>query len=159
MPAETTAIPLPNPQATKELGFRLGQCLPAGIVLLLNGELGAGKTTLVQGLGKGLGIQEAIASPTFALIDEYSEGRLPLYHIDLYRLSPAEVADLHLECYWDGREYPLGIAAIEWAVRLPELPPIFLEIDLQYRGDRRIALCSPSEGLAGWPSIGQSIRG
>jgi tRNA threonylcarbamoyladenosine biosynthesis protein TsaE len=153
MSSEAITITLPNPQATEELGFRLGQRLSAGSILLLNGELGAGKTTLIQGLGKGLEIRSAIASPTFALIDEYSEGRLPLYHVDLYRLNPAEVGDLHLETYWEGRDYPLGVVAIEWAVRLPELPPAFLEIDLQYQADERVAICSSFRCRFDWRSL------
>jgi tRNA threonylcarbamoyladenosine biosynthesis protein TsaE len=139
------------------LGYALGQQLTAGTVLLLNGELGAGKTTLVQGLGQGLGITDTIASPTFALIDEYSEGRLPLYHIDLYRLSPLEVGDLHLELYWEGRDYPLGIVAIEWAERMLSLPPAFLGIDLQYQGEERVALCYQSQERFDWRSLQRNL--
>ena len=82
--------------------------LPPDTILLLKGDLGAGKTTLVQGIGigGGLGITDAIVSPTFTLINEYPEGRLPLYHLDLYRLEPAEVRSLYLEKYWEGRNFP-----------------------------------------------------
>jgi tRNA threonylcarbamoyladenosine biosynthesis protein TsaE len=121
---------LPDEQATRQLGFQLGQLLEAGSTLLLNGDLGSGKTTLVQGLGEGLGITEPIVSPTFTLICEYPEGRVPLYHLDLYRLHPAEVAELHLESYWEGEENPLGIVAIEWAERLEEQPQERLQINL-----------------------------
>lgn len=123
-------ITLPDQQATQNLGYRLGQLLPAGSILLLNGDLGSGKTTFVQGLGQGLGITDLIVSPTFTLICEYPEGRLPLYHLDLYRLQPEEVAELYLEAYWQGQEHALGIVAIEWAERLNELPTAFLQIDL-----------------------------
>ncbi|MGB5596008.1 MAG: tRNA (adenosine(37)-N6)-threonylcarbamoyltransferase complex ATPase subunit type 1 TsaE, partial [Crocosphaera sp.] len=85
---------LPNFEATKALGQQLGQNLPEGSVLLLKGDLGAGKTTLVQGIGEGLGITDPIVSPTFTLINEYNQGRLPLYHLDLYRLQPEEVVEL-----------------------------------------------------------------
>lgn len=123
-------LTLPDADSTHQFGDRLGQTLPAGTILLLSGNLGSGKTTLVQGIGAGLGIAEPIVSPTFTLISEYTEGRIPLYHLDLYRLEPIEVADLHLESYWDGTEFPLGITAIEWAERLPQLPPAYLELTL-----------------------------
>lgn len=123
---------LPDAAATHSLGKALGQALPAGSVILLEGDLGAGKTTLVQGLAEGLGISDAVVSPTFTLINEYHEGRLPLYHLDLYRLEPAEVANLYLETYWEGIEMPAGIVAIEWAERLPYLPPNYLQIRLTY---------------------------
>lgn len=90
----------------------------------------------MKGIGAGLGINESIVSPTFTLINEYTEGRLPLYHIDLYRLQPQEVAALHLETYWEGVEFPLGIMAVEWADRLEYLPPGYLQIRLSYAGDR-----------------------
>lgn len=124
-------IDLPDAAATKALGRRLGEQLPPGSVLLLTGELGSGKTTLVQGLGEGLGITD-IDSPTFTLVNEYTKGRLPLYHIDLYRLSKAEADGLFLETYWDGEEVTPGIVAIEWFQRLTHLPPAPIEIALSY---------------------------
>lgn len=124
-------IDLPNAQATQVLGQALGAQLSAGSVLLLKGDLGSGKTTLVQGLGKGLGIDE-IDSPTFTLINEYTKGRLPLYHIDLYRLSAAEADALYLETYWEGVEVEPGIVAIEWSERLSHLPPEPIELVLSY---------------------------
>ncbi|MGK7887483.1 MAG: tRNA (adenosine(37)-N6)-threonylcarbamoyltransferase complex ATPase subunit type 1 TsaE, partial [Crocosphaera sp.] len=89
-----SVLTLANFEATKALGQKLGQNLTEGSVLLLKGDLGAGKTTLVQGIGEGLGITDAIVSPTFTLINEYHQGRLPLYHLDLYRLEPEAVAEL-----------------------------------------------------------------
>lgn len=130
-----TKIFLFNAEATRSLGVKLGQSLPAGSVILLEGDLGAGKTTLVQGIGEGLGIEDAIVSPTFTLINEYPEGRIPLYHLDLYRLEPSEVEALNLESYWEGVEFPLGIIAIEWAERLPYLPPNYLCLHLTYCAD------------------------
>ena len=127
-----TTLFLPDTEATRSLGIRLGQSLPAGSVILLEGDLGAGKTTLVQGIGEGLGIEDAIVSPTFTLINEYPEGRIPLYHLDLYRLKPAEVEALNLESYWDGVEFPLGLVAIEWAERLPYKPESYLHLCLNY---------------------------
>ena len=121
---------LPDQVATHNFGVALGQTLTAGHVLLLQGNLGSGKTTLVQGIGQGLGITDLIVSPTFILLNEYSEGQVPLYHFDLYRLNPTEVDALHLETYWEGWEHPPGIVAIEWAERLTYKPATYLEICL-----------------------------
>ncbi|HEY9651755.1 MAG TPA: tRNA (adenosine(37)-N6)-threonylcarbamoyltransferase complex ATPase subunit type 1 TsaE [Coleofasciculaceae cyanobacterium] len=126
---------LADTDATRSLGKTLGQSLSPGSVILLEGDLGAGKTTLVQGIGEGLGITDPIVSPTFTLINEYTEGRIPLYHLDLYRLQPEEVEALNLEIYWEGLEMPLGIVAIEWAERLPYLPASYLRLHLTYSTD------------------------
>ncbi|NEP55550.1 MAG: tRNA (adenosine(37)-N6)-threonylcarbamoyltransferase complex ATPase subunit type 1 TsaE [Symploca sp. SIO2G7] len=130
-----TKILLADAEATRSLGVRLGESLPAGSVILLEGDLGAGKTTLVQGIGKGLGITEQIVSPTFTLISEYPEGRIPLYHLDLYRLQPEEIETLNPESYWEGIEFPLGIVAIEWSERLPYKPLSYLKLSLTYQSD------------------------
>jgi tRNA threonylcarbamoyladenosine biosynthesis protein TsaE len=136
-------INLPDANATQMLGIDLGKSLVAGSVILLTGDLGSGKTTLVQGLAQGMQIIEAIVSPTFTIINEYLNGRLPLYHLDLYRLSNAEVDDLHLESYWSGLETELGIVAIEWAERLSYLPDQYLRIELTYDSvDGRVARIS-----------------
>lgn len=129
--------------ATRGLGLALGRSLPP-CVILLEGELGSGKTTLVQSLGEGLGITDAIVSPTFTLINEYPEGRIPLYHLDLYRLQPEEVEGLHPELYWQSEEYPAGIVAIEWPDRLVHRPGDYLHICLQATGEasRRAELSS-----------------
>jgi tRNA threonylcarbamoyladenosine biosynthesis protein TsaE len=128
---------------TQALGVELGKSLPAGSVILLTGDLGSGKTTLVQGLAVGLEIEDAIVSPTFTIINEYLSGRLPLYHLDLYRLTTAEVAELNLESYWLGLEAELGVVAIEWAERLAYLPDNYLQIELTYDSiDGRIAKIS-----------------
>ena len=144
-------INLPDAQATQALGQRLGEQLPAGSVLLLKGNLGSGKTTLVQGLGKGLGVAE-IDSPTFTLINEYTHGRLPLYHVDLYRLSPAEADALFLETYWEGVEVEPGIVAIEWSERLTHLPPAYIELALSYLPQgRRADLTLPKSLILNLP--------
>lgn len=135
MVTKPLTISLADAAATHSLGIALGRSLPAGSVMLLEGELGSGKTTLVQGIGKGLGITESIVSPTFTLINEYPEGRLPLYHLDLYRLDSSEVEALGLETYWEGTEVPLGIVAIEWAERLLRRPLSYLQICLTHQAD------------------------
>ncbi len=128
-------IKLADAAATHAFGVALGAQLAAGTVLLLRGDLGAGKTSLVQGMGAGLGIRETIESPTFTLINEYHDGRVPLYHLDLYRLEPAEVVGLNLESYWEGIEVEPGIVAIEWADRLPYLPEDYWQITLSHAED------------------------
>jgi tRNA threonylcarbamoyladenosine biosynthesis protein TsaE len=128
---------LPDTETTHALGMQLGRSLHAGCVILLEGDLGAGKTTLIQGLGKGLGITDAIVSPTFTLINEYPEGRVPLYHFDLYRLESDEVEGLQPEIYWEGMEVDFGIVAIEWSERLPYKPSNYLQICLTHREDSR----------------------
>jgi tRNA threonylcarbamoyladenosine biosynthesis protein TsaE len=136
-------VKLPDTSATQMLGMDLGRDLTAGSVLLLTGDLGSGKTTLVQGLAQGMSIEDPIVSPTFTIINEYFSGRLPLYHLDLYRLSNAEVDDLHLESYWLGLETEPGIVAIEWAERLSYLPDDYLRINLTYDTvDGRVAKIS-----------------
>jgi tRNA threonylcarbamoyladenosine biosynthesis protein TsaE len=125
-------VKLLDASATQLLGMDLGKSLTAGSVLLLTGDLGSGKTTLVQGLALGMNIEDPIVSPTFTIINEYFSGRLPLYHLDLYRLNEAEVDDLHLESYWLGLETEPGIVAIEWAERLSYLPDDYLRIELTY---------------------------
>ena len=117
---------------TRRLGVRLGELLQAGDVICLVGELGAGKTRLAQGIGQGLRIVGPITSPSFTLINEYrqEQARLPLYHMDLYRLGAVkEVLTLGLDEYFYGE----GICVIEWADRAPDaLPAEHLWIELRY---------------------------
>jgi tRNA threonylcarbamoyladenosine biosynthesis protein TsaE len=101
---------------TAAAGRELAQALPPGSIVLVSGDLGAGKTAFVRGLAEGLGIDPAeVTSPTFTLIQEYSGGRLPLYHVDLYRLESNEVNDLGL----DDLTLEGGVTAVEWPDRLP----------------------------------------
>jgi len=130
---------LPDSSETQRLGYLLGKYLPKGSVIFLSGDLGAGKTTLVQGIGEGLNIEESIVSPTFTLINEYVDGRLPLYHLDLYRLEPSQVDSIYPEMYWEGIEVDSGITAIEWWQRLIVKPLNYLEIDLVTKADCREA--------------------
>ena len=116
-----TTISLPDLRATIALGRYLGETARPGEVITLAGTLGAGKTTLTQAIGQGLQVPEScyITSPTFSLLHEYP-GRLPLYHLDLYRLSDeTEIEDLGLLEYL----YGTGLTVIEWPDRLGSLMP------------------------------------
>ena len=128
-----------NPEATKRVGKNLGQNLSAGSIVALTGELGSGKTTLVQGIGEGLRIKSLIKSPTFVIINEY-DGPLPLYHFDLYRLDNAEeIISMGCEEYFYEKG---GVVAIEWAKKIEGfLPKEYLEIDLKIinLAERRIS--------------------
>jgi tRNA threonylcarbamoyladenosine biosynthesis protein TsaE len=121
----------------------LAQTLAAGSVVLLIGDLGAGKTALVRGLAEGLGIApEEVSSPTFTLMQEYRGGRVPLIHVDLYRLNdPREIDDLGLE--------ELGmdaVLAIEWAEKLPRPIADAIEVRLEHGDDdtRQLTIAPPS---------------
>jgi tRNA threonylcarbamoyladenosine biosynthesis protein TsaE len=109
---------------TQRLGAKLGAMLAPGDVLLLRGPLGSGKTTFTQGLAQTLGVTAVVNSPTFVLAREY-RGRLPLYHMDYYRLDrPAEPAELGFEEYFYGD----GVTVIEWPERAAGLPEAALSI-------------------------------
>lgn len=102
---------------THTLGFYLGLTAQAGDLILMTGELGAGKTTMTQGIAEGLGVPERPRSPTFVMATEYM-GRLPLYHIDLYRVEQAaELKELGVDEYVSAQ----GVTVIEWAERAPEM--------------------------------------
>lgn len=116
-------------EATLELGVQLGRRARAGDCIACSGALGAGKTTLVKGIARGLGIPETeyVRSPTFALVHEY-HGDIPLFHFDFYRLSSlSEVQDIGFEEYLEAR----GVVVTEWADKFsPLLPPKHLEISI-----------------------------
>lgn len=118
-----------SPEQTQLLGRYLGELACKGDLFLLAGALGTGKTCLVQGIARGLGVKEHAFSPSFVIVREY-HGRLPLYHIDLYRLDRVqEIANLGLEDYLGGN----GVCVIEWADKgLPLLPQDNLHITLRY---------------------------
>jgi tRNA threonylcarbamoyladenosine biosynthesis protein TsaE len=124
---------------TAAIGRELAASLSAGDVVLLIGDLGAGKTALVRGLAEGLGVPaDDVSSPTFTLVQEYRGGRLPLFHVDLYRLDdPREIDDLGLDEIAEE-----GVLAIEWAERHPRPPRDVIRIRIEHAGDmaRRIVI-------------------
>ena len=107
-----------SPAETEALGERLGTMAVPGMVIAYTGDLGAGKTAFTRGLARGLGVRERVTSPTFTIVDEHLDGRLPLFHFDLYRLSCAD--DLY-DIGWE--DYPArgGVCAVEWSERAEEL--------------------------------------
>lgn len=105
---------------TFEFGKKLGEKATAGQIICLDGDLGVGKTVFTQGFAKGLGIEDSVNSPTFTIIQIYDEGRLPLYHFDVYRIGePEEMYEIGYEEYFFGE----GVCLIEWSKLIEELIP------------------------------------
>lgn len=124
---------------TWELGFSLGREAKAGQVCTLVGDLGVGKTVFTKGLAEGLGIEEPVNSPTFTIVQVYEEGRLPLYHFDVYRIGDVEEMD---EIGYEDYFYGEGVCLIEWANLIEEILPehyteILIEKDLERGFDYR----------------------
>jgi len=125
---------------TIAIGRQLGSTLAVGATILLRGELGAGKTAFVRGLAEGLGLAgDEVSSPTFTLIQEY-RGPLPLFHVDLYRISSGEADDLGLE-----ELNEQGVVAIEWAEKLAHAPEGAIEVRIEDLGgdSRRMTIVTP----------------
>ncbi|PLR65576.1 MULTISPECIES: tRNA (adenosine(37)-N6)-threonylcarbamoyltransferase complex ATPase subunit type 1 TsaE [Bacillaceae] len=136
-------------EETTNIAIRLGELVKPGDVLTLEGDLGAGKTTFTKGLAKGMGIRKNVNSPTFTIMKEYRDGRLPLYHMDVYRMENSD-EDLGFDEFFEGE----GVTVVEWAHLIEEqLPKQRLDIRI-YRteddarkitfepiGDKYIGLC------------------
>ena len=140
-------------EATMALGARLGEVLRAGDVVALVGELGAGKTTFTQGIGRGLGIAEPITSPTFTLVGEY-DGRLHLYHVDVYRLgnATAEALAFGLDDLLGGD----GVTIIEWAVQVREALPescLWVTLETTAESTRRVRFETNDRRLADYLAV------
>ena len=116
-------------QDTYDLGKKLGENCKPGDIILLNGDLGVGKTVFTKGFGKGLGIEEPISSPTFTIMQIYEQGRLPLYHFDVYRIAdPEEMDEIGYEDYFFGK----GVCLIEWAELIYDiLPPQYKKVTIK----------------------------
>lgn len=129
-----------SPEETFAFGEELGKNARPGQVYTLIGDLGVGKTVLTQGIAKGLGIDEAICSPTFTIVQEYYTGRMPFYHFDVYRIGCVEEMD---EIGFDDYVYGEGLTMIEWANLIEEILPdhfwqIMIEKDLEKGFDYRM---------------------
>ena len=112
---------------TEKLARKIAQFLKPQDIILLDGDLGAGKTTFTKGLALGLGIKKNVKSPTFTIVREYHEGRLPLYHMDVYRLEDASADDIGLDEYFNGD----GVSVVEWSQFIDdELPNEYLIIHI-----------------------------
>ena len=153
--SETTTLSVlrsESVESTHALGRALGELARAGDVVLLEGELGAGKTAFTQGIGLGLGVVATINSPTFTILKEY-EGRAPLHHFDLYRVDePDELYELGFEDYFHGD----GVCVVEWAERgefKDEEPPVWdgawLRVILTIVGEDERTLTCSAEGVRG----------
>lgn len=109
-----------SPEETFELGKKIGREAKPGTIICLNGDLGVGKTVFTQGVAKGLGIEDSVNSPTFTIIQIYEEGRIPLYHFDVYRIGDyEEMYEIGYEDYFFGE----GLCLIEWSELIQELIP------------------------------------
>jgi tRNA threonylcarbamoyladenosine biosynthesis protein TsaE len=138
----TLRLSTPSEESTRSVGACLARALRGGDLIGLSGELGAGKTCLVRGLAAGLGIDvHKVRSPTFTLVNEYSGGSLPLYHIDLYRLAATDVDRMALREYLYGD----GVCVVEWFERLGEDVP-HLHIQLTFVGENERLLVATSHG-------------
>ena len=129
-----------SPEETFAFGEELGKNARPGQVYTLIGDLGVGKTVLTQGIAKGLGLDEAICSPTFTIVQEYHTGRMPFYHFDVYRIGCVEEMD---EIGFDDYVYGEGLTMIEWANLIEEILPdhfwqIMIEKDLEKGFDYRM---------------------
>lgn len=129
-----------SPKDTFDIAKRLGECAKAGDVLCLNGDLGVGKTLFSQGFAKGLGVEESVNSPTFTIVQVYDEGRLPLYHFDVYRIDDPEEME---EVGFTDMIYGDGVCLIEWANLIEDILPekytaITIEKDLDKGFDYRL---------------------
>lgn len=128
-----------RPEETYDLGKRIGEAALPGQIYTLTGDLGVGKTVFTQGLAKGLDITEPVSSPTFTIVQIYEEGRLPLYHFDVYRIGDIEEME---EIGYDDYFFGQGVCLIEWAELIEELIPdhavkIIIEKDLEKGFDYR----------------------
>ena len=136
---QTKVIESYSAKETRELGKKLGQQAKPGEVYTLVGDLGVGKTVLTQGIAEGLGITEAICSPTFTIVQVYEEGRMPFYHFDVYRIGVIQEMD---EIGYEDYFYGEGLTMIEWANLIEEILPakrkeITIEKDLEKGFDFR----------------------
>lgn len=146
-------------EETRHIGQMIGEMADSGVLIALKGDLGSGKTALVQGLARGLKVPETVyvTSPSYTLINEYP-GRLPLFHIDLYRLSDLDFEDIGL---YDILDTPAAVIAIEWAERLP--PDIFVEglaLRMDITGDttRNIVITAVGNGQLMLTRIEQRLK-
>ena len=134
-----------SPQETRAFGRRLAETLAPGDVLLLWGDLGAGKSEMTRGIAEGLGVTATVTSPSFTIMNVYDDGRIPLYHFDWYRLeSVEELYEMGMDEYLGGD----GVAVVEWPTQCPEaIPETHLAVHITPAGEseREISLIPMGE--------------
>lgn len=139
---EEITVNIKNENETYEFGKELADKLQPGTVIAMVGDLGTGKTTLTKAIAQGLGIEDVITSPTFTIVKEYEDGRLPLYHFDVYRIGDIdEMYELGYEEYFYGQ----GVSVVEWADIIEELiPDEAIRINIEYGANEgeRIYRCT-----------------
>lgn len=142
-------IQISNEQDTERIAKRLAALCFPGAVIAMDGDLGAGKTRLTRAIAQALGIEANVNSPTFTIVKEYEGSGLPLYHMDVYRISEQEAAELGLEEYFEGD----GVSIVEWASIITDLlPPERMELYIEVTGasSRRISLKAYGERYDAW---------
>ena len=128
-----------SPEETENVGERLGRCLRGGEVIAYLGELGAGKTAFTRGLARGLGIQMRVTSPTYTIVNEYTGGRLPLFHFDMYRLGGS---DELFDIGWEDSLARDGVCAVEWSENVSDAMENAIVVRIEKTGadSRRITI-------------------
>lgn len=136
-----------SPEETETLGLKLGQILEAGTILCLSGDLGTGKTTLTKSIAKSLGVDEYVTSPSYTIVNEY-EGRVPVYHFDVYRIN--EIEELY-EIGYEEYFFGYGVTIIEWASMIMDLIPddaVKIEIERLDDQERKFVISAPEMIIA-----------
>ena len=139
-----------SPEETEELGERLGRALSPGDVVAFTGDLGAGKTAFTRGIARGLGIGDRVTSPTFAIVNEYEGGRLPLFHFDMYRLTSSdELFDIGWEDYLQRG----GVCAVEWSENVADAMQGAISVRIGRDSDEQRTIIIEGGGLDANPRI------
>lgn len=149
VPATALQVMTESSGQTERLGERLGAWLRPGDIVLLHGDLGAGKTTLTKGIARVLGVQDTVSSPSFALVNEYALPALRLFHLDLYRLN--DPADLESIGFAELTSAEDGIAIVEWPERASSmLPDRYLLVEIAYAGEGQREVRISGAPVAAW---------
>ena len=127
-----------SPEETEKVGFALGKILTPGTILAYRGDLGAGKTAFTRGLARGLGCGDIVTSPTYTIVNEYTSGRLPLFHFDMYRLRSSD--DL-FDIGWDDYLERGGICAVEWSENVDDAMENAIYVTIEKLGETARRIC------------------
>ena len=127
-----------SPEETEKVGFALGKILSPGTILAYRGDLGAGKTAFTRGLARGLGCGDIVTSPTYTIVNEYTSGRLPLFHFDMYRLRSSD--DL-FDIGWDDYLERGGVCAVEWSENVDDAMENAIYVTIEKLGETARRIC------------------